>query len=207
MPSTASTAPALLALCLACQVGIAALCDGCWQQRGWGRCRASTLLGAGGAAIGVGARHPDARAAGADAGARAADACWRGPWPSAPPALQAAVIAGPALGGLRLRGRRHRRLCQRCAPSSRSPRCWWPAGSATTTCRRRPGRRGCQPLLAGAALRLCPPQGGARRHLARPLRRAAGRRHRAAADLRQGRAAGRPRGAWACCARRRPSAR
>ena len=57
-------------------------------------------------------------------------------------------------------------------------------------------------------LSLHPPQpGGARRDLARPVRRAARRRHRAAADLRQGRAGDRPVGARACFARRRRSAR
>ena len=57
-------------------------------------------------------------------------------------------------------------------------------------------------------LSLHPPQpGGARRDLARPVRHAARRRHRAAADLRQGRADDRPVGPRPACARRRRSAR
>ena len=47
----------------------------------------------------------------------------------------------------------------------------------------------------------------ARRHGARPVRGAARRRHRAAADLRQGRVRGRTRPASACCAPRPRSAR
>ena len=59
--------------------------------------------------------------------------------------------------------------------------------------------------LRGRALHLAPP-GRARGDLAGSLRGAARRRHGPAADLREGHPVRRARGAWACCAPRRPRA-
>ena len=50
--------------------------------------------------LGVGARLPDAGAAGADAAAGAGRRCWRARLAFSSAGLQAAIIAGPALGGL-----------------------------------------------------------------------------------------------------------
>ena len=119
-------------------------------------------------------------------------------------ASQTAIICGPAIGGLLYAVRRQHGLSDLHGgvragehPGQLHPDAADAAGQEAGH-----GRGGVR------GLSLHPPQpGGARRDLARPVRHAARRRHRAVADLRQGRAGDRPVGARPACARRRRSAR
>ncbi len=113
--------------------------------------------------------------------------------------LQGAIIAGPALGG----------LLYVAGPGVVYGSCALLFVVATALCLRirhanpPPGEPvSLDTLLAGRALRAAE-QGRAGRHLARPVRGAAGRRRGAVADVCQGHPARRARGAWACCAARR----